>query len=114
MQTAEKYLGTAYKWGGASPKTGFDCSGLLQWALAQHGVKIPRTTYDQWKTGQPVDKGALKPGDAVFFHAGPNGPGHVGIYVGHDTYLQSPHTGDVVKFSKLSDAGGYVGARRYS
>ncbi len=115
IQLAEKYLGTAYKWGGASPKTGFDCSGLLQWANAQVGVKIPRTTYEQWKAGTPVAKGRLKPGDAVFFEPTSQGPGHVGIFIGHGQFLQSPHTGDVVKISRLADyAKVYVGARRFA
>lgn len=116
IHIAEQYMGTPYKWGGASPTTGFDCSGLLQYACKQAGITIPRTSQEQWRSGRPVALNQLQPGDAVFF-VGSDGtrtaPGHVGIYVGNGEYIQAPHTGDVVKISRLADATDYVGARRY-
>ncbi len=108
---AEKYLGDPYVWGGARPGA-FDCSGLLQYANAQVGVKIPRTTYDQFRAGHPVSRRQLMPGDAVFYHMGPRGPEHVKIYVGHGQTIEAPHSGDVVKIKKLDP--GFVGARRYA
>lgn len=114
VNVARKYLGTAYQWGGASPKTGFDCSGLLQWAAAQSGLKIPRTSEQQFKAGKPVPTSQLRPGDAVFFEPKADGPGHVGIYVGGGKYIESPHTGDVVKIATLNTRSDFVGARRFT
>jgi cell wall-associated NlpC family hydrolase len=60
-----------------------------------------------------VSRAALKPGDVVFFEPTAQGPGHEGLYIGHGSFIQAPHTGDVVKISKLSDYQRvYVGARR--
>lgn len=113
VEVARKYLGTKYVWGGANPKTGFDCSGLLQWAAAQSGIKIPRTTYQQVKAGKPVAPAQLQPGDAVFFAKGGD-VHHVGIYVGNGKFIQSPSTGDVVKISSLAGRKDFVAARRYA
>jgi peptidoglycan DL-endopeptidase CwlO len=106
---AMQYLGTPYRWGGASPG-GFDCSGLVAYAYAQVGVSLPHYTGAQWNMGVPVSSGDLQPGDLVFF----NGLGHVGIYVGGGNFIHAPHTGDVVKISSMSGwyASTYVGARR--
>lgn len=109
---AEKYRGTPYKWGGTTP-AGFDCSGFVQYLYAQKGISIPRTTYEQFKTGTPVSRSALKPGDVVFFEPTAQGPGHEGLFIGHGQFIQAPHTGDVVKISRLADYRNvYVGARR--
>ena len=65
--------------------------------------------------GVPVPPQALQPGDLVFFEPGPNGPGHVGMYIGGGNFIQAPHTGDVVKISSLYEdwySSTYVGARR--
>lgn len=113
VEVARRYLGTAYRWGGASPKTGFDCSGLLQWAAAQSGIKIPRTTYEQVKAGTPVNPGQLQAGDAVFFAKGSD-VHHVGIYIGGGKFLEAPHTGAVVRISTLAGRKDFVAARRYA
>jgi cell wall-associated NlpC family hydrolase len=112
VKLAKSYLGTPYVWGGSRPG-GFDCSGLLQYTWARRGVHIPRTTYDQWRTGRAVGKGQLRPGDAVFFEAGSKGPGHVGMYIGNGRFIEAPHTGAVVRISKLAGRPDYVGARRF-
>lgn len=112
----QKYLGTPYVWGGESPK-GFDCSGLLQWVWSHVGVQIPRTSYDQWQAGMAVGKKGLKPGDAVFFKGSDskNGlPGHVGMYIGGGRFIEAPHTGAVVRISRLAGRKDYMGARRYA
>lgn len=116
VDTAKKYLGTQYVWGGASPK-GFDCSGLMQYTYKQNGISIPRTAREQFKAGTAVSSSDLQPGDLVFFkgsRGSATAPGHVGMYVGNGQYIQAPKTGDVVKISNLSARRDYVGARRYS
>lgn len=99
---AQKYMGTPYKWGGADPKTGFDCSGFVQYLYKQQGVNLPRTTQQQVNVGKAVDKNNLRPGDLVFFNTeGRNS--HEGLYIGDGQFIQAPHTGDHVKISSLSD-----------
>jgi cell wall-associated NlpC family hydrolase len=108
---ATRYLGVPYVWGGASPQSGFDCSGLVMYVYAQLGVSLPHFAASQYNYGIPVPRDRLEPGDLVFFHA----LGHVGIYVGNDEFIHAPHTGDVVKISTLNEfsyASTYVGARR--
>jgi peptidoglycan DL-endopeptidase CwlO len=106
---AMQYLGTPYRWGGASP-SGFDCSGFVMYVFAQIGVSLPHSTYAMYAMGTPVSLGQLQPGDLVFF----NGLGHMGIYIGGGQFIHSPHTGDVVKISSMSGyyASAFVGARR--
>jgi cell wall-associated NlpC family hydrolase len=111
---AEQYLGIPYVWGGASPLSGFDCSGLVMYVYGQLGIGLSHFSGAQWNEGtrilRPDD---LLPGDLVFFHPGSSGPGHVGIYIGGGQFIHSPHTGDVVKISTLDEyAVSYVGAVR--
>lgn len=119
VNIAAKQLGIPYRWGGESTK-GFDCSGLLQYAWSRAGVRIPRTTYDQFKAGTPVPPKQLEPGDAVFFKGSDsktvNGevlPGHVGIYIGGGKFIEAPHTGANVRISTLKGRTDFMGARRY-
>jgi cell wall-associated NlpC family hydrolase len=108
---AMQYLGIPYKWGGASPSTGFDCSGFIMYVYAQVGVSLPHNAAAQFGVGVPVSRDQLQPGDLVFF----DGLGHNGLYIGGGQFIHSPHTGDVVKISSLSDswyAATWVGARR--
>jgi cell wall-associated NlpC family hydrolase len=111
---AARYLGVPYLWGGASPLTGFDCSGLTMFVYAQLGVHLSHFTGAQFHEGTPVPPTALQPGDLVFFDAGAFGvPGHEGMYIGGGLFIQAPHTGDVVRISSLSEyANRYVGAVR--
>jgi cell wall-associated NlpC family hydrolase len=106
---AMRYLGTPYVWGGAGPG-GFDCSGLVAYSFGQMGISLPHYTGALWNVGVPVSRGDLQPGDLVFF----DGLAHVGIYVGGNSFIHAPHTGDVVKISAISGwyADTYVGARR--
>jgi cell wall-associated NlpC family hydrolase len=111
---AARYLGVPYLWGGASPLTGFDCSGLTMFAYAQVGIHLSHYTGAQFHEGAPVPPTALQPGDLVFFDAGAFGvPGHEGMYIGGGLFIHAPHTGDVVRISSLSEyAKRYVGAVR--
>ena len=113
---ALRAIGTPYRWGGSSPASGFDCSGLVQWAYAQAGISIPRVTHEQIlaDNATKVGRNHLLPGDLVFFRDSTGYVHHVGISLGGDRFLHSPHTGDVVKISSLSGwyADTWVGGRR--
>ena len=106
---ASNFLGTPYVWGGTSPSPGFDCSGFTQYVYAHFGITIGRTTYDQINNGVGVARSDLQAGDLVFF--GTNGPTHMGMYVGNGTYINAPHTGDVIKIASV-DRSDYITARR--
>ena len=106
---AESFMGTPYAWGATGPST-FDCSGFTQYVYAHFGISTGRTTYDQIAQGQFVSRGNLQPGDLVFFGSG--SPHHVGIYVGNNSYIHAPRTGDVVKISELTRSD-YMSARRF-
>ena len=105
---AENFMGTPYEWGAVGPNT-FDCSGFVQYVYAHFGIKIGRTTYDQIYNGEFVSRENLEPGDLVFFGTG--SPHHVGIYIGNNTYIHAPRTGDVIKKSPLTRSD-YLSARR--
>ncbi len=120
VKTALDAVGTPYVWGGTAAN-GFDCSGLVQWAYAQHGIRVPRMSRDQSRSGTEVTPviEALRPGDILLFAAQPGGGiTHVGLYVGEQTFIHSANTG--VKLSRLeaTDPDGawwvarWVGARR--
>jgi cell wall-associated NlpC family hydrolase len=114
---AVQFLGVPYRWGGADPLTGFDCSGLALYVYAQLGIPLTHYTGSQYHEGMPVPPGELEPGDLVFFDASAAGPQHEGIYIGGGHFVQAPHTGDVVKISSLDDPAyglRYVGAVRPS
>jgi len=105
---AQNFLGTPYEWAATGPNT-FDCSGFVQYVYAHFGVSTGRSTYDQITHGQFVSRENLQPGDLVFFGSGT--PHHVGIYVGNNSYIHAPSTGDVVKISALTRSD-YLSARR--
>lgn len=110
LDSAKSQLGTAYAYGGSSPKTGFDCSGLVQYAHAQAGITTPRVSSQQAAAGISVPRAQIRYGDVVCF----NSPvSHVGIYVGNGQFIHAPHTGDVVKITNLS-AMNLTAIRRYT
>ncbi|HEX8156374.1 MAG TPA: C40 family peptidase, partial [Solirubrobacteraceae bacterium] len=111
----ERYLGQPYRWGGVTPQTGFDCSGLVQYAYGQAGVALPRVTDQQFAVGEPVGRAELRSGDIVFFRDATGYIHHEGMYLGDDRFLHAPHTGDVVKVSSLDEpyyAQQFAGGRR--
>jgi hypothetical protein len=96
---ARKYLGIKYVYGSNDPANGLDCSGLVQRAYADLGVKLPRVAADQARQGQPVPSLAqAKPGDLVAFGSPVD---HIGIYIGDNKMIVAPHTGDVVKIENV-------------
>ncbi len=103
LRAAASKLGRSYVWGAEGPNT-FDCSGLVQWAFAQAGVRMPRVTHQQWVTGPQVPLSQAQPGDLIFWRSDPTNPdyiSHVAIYWGNGQMIQAPRTGDVVKISKV-------------
>lgn len=114
VATALQLEGRPYRNGGADP-AGFDCSGLVQYVFAHHGVTLPRNVRDQFQAGLAVPRRALVPGDLVFFSTNGRGATHVGIVVRDDTFVHAPSERGVVRLEKLSAAywvKRYVGAKR--
>jgi cell wall-associated NlpC family hydrolase len=111
MGVALAQRGIPYVWGGTSPSQGFDCSGLVQYSYAQEGVSLPRSAQAQYEMGQPVSRGALQPGDLVFFGYGPSSIHHVGIYVGNNKMVNAATSGTPVRVQQLWPYE-YQGARR--
>lgn len=95
VDTAKRYLGTPYVFGGTNPESGLDCSGLVQRVYADLGVKLPRLAKDQARQGTAVaDLAHARPGDLLAFGRPAS---HIGIYLGDDRMIAAPHAGDVVK-----------------
>ena len=116
LEIAKSQLGLKYKYGGVSPKTGFDCSGFVMWVHKQGGITIDREAPGQFQGGKKIEKSDLKAGDIVFFETYKKGPSHVGIYDGNGRFIHSPNSKSEVKFNKLSNSyykKRYLGARRY-
>ena len=110
------FIGSPYTWGGASPVTGFDCSGFVQWVLGQFGLDSGRVVWAQYQHGRPVPADQLQPGDIVFFaNTYTSGLSHVGIYVGDGQFVDAGTERTGVRRASLGDpywAARFVGARR--
>lgn len=106
---ARHFVGIPYRWGGASPRTGFDCSGLVRFVYGHFGIPLPHSSWGDLTRGHRVIRRNLRPGDLVFFY----GASHVGIYAGGGRYIDAPHTGASVRVSRMPGYGGYYGARRF-
>ena len=119
QQMADKaltYNGYPYVWGGASPSTGFDCSGLVYYIAKCFGYSIPHGSTSQYAYGTYVEKSDLQPGDFVFFeNTYTEGISHVGIYLGNGDFIHASSSETGVKISNLNEAyyiNHYYGARR--
>ena len=99
MSIAMGKLGAPYRWGAAGPGA-FDCSGLVYWSYRQIGTTLPRSSSAQSRVGTPVSKGALQPGDLVFFYRPVS---HVAIYIGGGRVVHASTSGQPVKISNLGD-----------
>lgn len=114
LAAARSRLGMPYVWGGDGP-TVFDCSGLVQWAMAQAGVTMPRVAADQARSGPAVAVSHLRPGDLLFYRTDPTAPGyisHVAIYLGNGLMLQAPQPGMNVQIVPAYFGAGFAGAVR--
>jgi cell wall-associated NlpC family hydrolase len=108
---ARHLLGIRYTWGGRSPASGFDCSGLVAFVYGHFGIRLPHYTGAQFQVGRPVSRRGLRPGDLVFFA----GVSHVGLYMGRGRVLHANHTGGDVRIDRLGESwfrATYAGARR--
>ena len=93
-------VGTPYRWGGNTPESGFDCSGLIGYVYRHRaGAAPPRTVAQLAGFGQPVEADELRTGDLVIFGASP--PTHAGIYVGEGRFVHAPSTGGTVRLDRL-------------
>jgi cell wall-associated NlpC family hydrolase len=114
VETAMKYLGTPYVWGGTST-SGFDCSGLVYYVYKECGYSINRTAASIYQNGVYVEKSDLKPGDPVCFSSSSSSIGHVGIYIGNGQFIHSSSSAGGVIITDLDTdyyVRNYVGARR--
>lgn len=112
--TALSLRGVPYAQGG-SDVSGFDCSGLVWYVFAQHGIAIPRTVADQYRAGRDIAIDKLEPGDLVFFDTKGAGATHVGIVIGGDEFVHAPSSQGAVRVERLGTrywSPRFVGARR--
>jgi cell wall-associated NlpC family hydrolase len=106
---ARHQVGISYSWGGTSPGTGFDCSGLVYAAYRSIGWRIPRSSWDQLRAGRPVRFARLRPGDLLFTEGG----GHVQLVVSNHVAISAPRTGERVRYVSLAGLRGeFAGGRR--
>jgi cell wall-associated NlpC family hydrolase len=101
LGTADRYVGVPYVWGGNTPQSGFDCSGFTKYVFHSQGVELPRTSRDQARAGDgvPLDFGAMRPGDMIFFAEPGEAVSHVAIYVGN---------GQIIHASSAAGRVGYL------
>lgn len=115
VQAATGQIGRSYRPGGSSPKSGFDCSGLTNWAFAKIGLDLPRSSREQFQEGKPVAREDLRKGDLVFFGS-KNRVSHVGVYIDNGEFIHASSGYSTVKVSSLGDAAWdklFIGARRH-
>ena len=117
VETARRYIGTPYLWGGASPETGFDCSGFALAVYQLNGLDLPRTSREQFDAGIPREQDRLVKGDLVFFSIRRGDPvSHVGIYAGEGRFIHAPGRGRKIRMDALSEGyyrEHYAGGRSY-
>ena len=114
--TALNYLGIKYRFGGDTPNSGFDCSGLVRYAAEKSlGLKLPRRSAEMARLGQSIKRNELERGDLVFFNTRGHRFSHVGIYLGEGKFVHAPSTGSKVRVESLNIgywSKRYNGARR--
>jgi cell wall-associated NlpC family hydrolase len=101
VSTALGYRGVPYRNGGTDPN-GFDCSGLVQYVFAQHGIKLPREVREQLQAGRDVRLAGIEKGDLIFFATTSSEASHVGVAIGGDEFVHAPSSRGVVRVEKFS------------
>jgi len=116
VRAALAQLGVKYRYGGKTPRTGFDCSGLVVYAAEQSlGLKLPHHAATLARIGVSVKRPELQEGDLVFFNTRGRRFSHMGIYLGENRFVHAPRTGTVVRIERMDTAywqQRYNGARR--
>jgi cell wall-associated NlpC family hydrolase len=109
---------TPYRYGGASPESGFDCSGFVRHVFSQSlGMQLPRTSLEMSREGTPLTPNQLRPGDLVFFNTQQQPYSHVGIYVGEERFVHAPKSGKAIAIVSMRESywrNHYESARRIS
>lgn len=103
VKVASQMLGVPYRYGGRSPRAGFDCSGLVYYSHHRVGIELPRTTRDQFRSTRPVKRSKLRRGDLVFFRIKGRKVSHVGIYLGDRQFIHAPSSGKRVSVASLDN-----------
>jgi cell wall-associated NlpC family hydrolase len=108
VATADRYVGTRYRYGGESPGDGFDCSGFVQYVFGRNGVDLPRTSRQQATVGVALAArvASLKPGDLMLFSTSGGRINHVAIYVGNNRMLHASAGAGKVLYDNLTTARG--------
>ncbi|CAJ4337799.1 NLP/P60 family lipoprotein [Burkholderia pseudomallei] len=101
---AMSLVGVPYRWGGNTPDSGFDCSGLVRYVVDRAAsVNLPRTTADMSSIGESIEPDGIAPGDLIFFNTSGRPHSHVGIYVGKLRFVNAPSTGGTVRLDYLTN-----------
>ncbi|OAJ54559.1 hydrolase Nlp/P60 [Paraburkholderia ginsengiterrae] len=101
---AMSLVGIPYRWGGNTPDSGFDCSGLVRYVVSRAAsVNLPRTTADMSGRGESIEPDGIAPGDLIFFNTTGRPHSHVGIYVGKLRFVNAPSTGGTVRLDYLTN-----------
>ena len=114
--TARAMVGKPYRYGGKSPRRGFDCSGLVYFSFAQAGRRVPRDTRSQMRAAHPIPYRDMRKGDLIFFAQSGRRYSHVGIYLGKHRFVHAPSTGERVRVDSLDNPywrRHFVDARRF-
>lgn len=107
INEALKYDGWPYIYGGSTPATSFDCSGLIQWCYSMAGIQLPRTAQDQYNATQHIPLSQAQPGDLVFFQgttSGGNYITHVGLYLGGNRMFHAGSSETGIGYADLNSA----------
>lgn len=103
LAEAHRTIGVRYKYGGETPREGFDCSGLMQFIYKNaNGITLPRTAAEQSRASRTISFNQMRPGDLIFFRTSGSSVNHVGIYTGRGQFIHAASGGAKVSVDNLS------------